>query len=131
MTMNGKVLLDTNIMIALLADDTAVKDNLAQCAEVFTAVTVIGELYYGAQKSGRAGENLERVNALALNMAVLDCDLETARWYGVVKSKLQQIGKPIPENDVWIAAIALQHQLKMITRDRHFREVSNLQVEAW
>jgi len=57
--MNGKYLLDTNIVIALFADDKAVKDNLAKADEVFVPGIAIGELCFGARKSARAKENLE------------------------------------------------------------------------
>jgi tRNA(fMet)-specific endonuclease VapC len=65
MLMSGKFLLDTNIIIALFADETIVKDNLAQAGEVFIPSNVVGELCYGARKSGRVETNLARVNELA------------------------------------------------------------------
>jgi tRNA(fMet)-specific endonuclease VapC len=57
--------------------------------------------------------------------------LETARQYGEVKNRLRLKGRPLPENDVWIAALALQHDLILVTRDAHFQEVENLQPVAW
>lgn len=62
---------------------------------------------------------------------VLGCDAETARRYGEVKNGLRQKGRPIPENDIWIAAIALQYDLTLVARDVHFGEVDGLKVEAW
>ncbi|WP_080807854.1 PIN domain-containing protein [Halomicronema hongdechloris] len=62
--MSGRFLLDTNIVIALLADEAIVKDNLAQVSEVFIPSIVIGELCYGARKSGRVEANLARVDEL-------------------------------------------------------------------
>jgi tRNA(fMet)-specific endonuclease VapC len=60
--MSGRFLLDTNIVIALFADEAIVKDNLTQSTEVFIPSFVIGELYYGARKSGRVEANLARVD---------------------------------------------------------------------
>ncbi len=57
--------------------------------------------------------------------------LDTARFYGTVKKRLQENGRPIPENDIWIAAIALQHGLTVATGDPHFDHVEDLLVEAW
>ncbi|MBI4672829.1 MAG: type II toxin-antitoxin system VapC family toxin [Chloroflexi bacterium] len=129
--MNGKYLLDTNIVIALFANDSAVKDNLAQAAEVFVPSIVIGELCFGARKSARAQANLKRIDEFIANSVVLGCDVETARRYGEIKDALRIKGRPIPENDIWIAAVALQHELTLTTRDAHFDEIENLKVTNW
>jgi len=129
--MTGRYLLDTNIIIALFADEEIVKDNLAQASEVFIPSIVIGELYYGARKSRRVEKNLARVDELVAGSTVLMCDAETARQYGEVKNKLRLKGRPLPENDVWITALTLQHALILVTRDAHFQEVENLQTVAW
>ena len=129
--MSGKYLLDTNIIIALFADDTVVKDQLGQADQVFVPSIVIGELYYGAHRSGHVKENLARIDEFAFNNVVLGCDTETARWYGEVKHALQLKGRPIPENDIWIAAIALQHNLMLISRDAHLGEIESLSMAMW
>jgi tRNA(fMet)-specific endonuclease VapC len=128
---NGKYLLDTNIIIALVADDSAVRNNLANADQVFVPAIAVGELYFGARKSGRAKENLERIDELAAGSVVLGCDLGTARRYGELKNALRAKGHPIPENDIWIAATALQHDLTLVTRDSHFGEIENLKVAGW
>jgi len=124
-------LLDTNIVIALFANDAAVVGRLQEAEEVFVPSIVVGELYYGARKSGRIMENVARIDEFAANSAVLSCDVETARRYGEVKDGLRQKGRPIPENDVWITALALQHDLTLVSRDAHLSEVENLKLEAW
>ena len=129
--MSGKYLLDTNIIIALFAGEAAVKSSLAGAEEVFVSSIAIGELYYGAQKSGRAKENLARIEEFVSLNVVLGCDSDTARWYGKVKNALRIKGYPIPENDVWIAAVALQHDLTLITHDAHFGGIEDLKMTAW
>ncbi len=129
--MSGRYLLDTNIIIALFADETAVKDRLAQVNEVFLPTIAIGELCYGAKKSGRTEANLARIDELVVSSTVLGCDVNTARQYGEVKHKLRLKGRPLPENDIWIAALALQYGLILVTRDAHFQEVDELQTVAW
>ncbi|MEO1430896.1 MAG: type II toxin-antitoxin system VapC family toxin [Cyanobacteria bacterium J06633_8] len=129
--MSGRYLLDTNIIIALFADEEAIKNNLIQANEVFIPSNAIGELYYGARKSGRVQANLARVDEFIAKSTVLECDAETARQYGEVKNKLRLKGRPLPENDIWIAAIALQHNLVLVTRDAHFQQVENLQSVNW
>jgi len=129
--MSGRYLLDTNIIIALFADEPIIKSNLAQANEVFIPSFVIGELCYGARKSGRVQANLARVDELVASSKILSCDAETARQYGEVKNKLRLKGRPLPENDVWIAALTLQYALILVTRDAHFQEVESLQTIAW
>jgi tRNA(fMet)-specific endonuclease VapC len=130
MSASGDLLLDTNIVVALVASEQAVIDRLARATRVFIPSTVIGELYYGAFNSSRVTANGARVDALVLTSSLLSCGADTARWYGQVKSQLRQIGRPIPENDLWIAAAALEHGLILLTRDAHFTGIAGLVVEA-
>ena len=129
--MSGRYLLDTNIIIALFADEAIVKSKLAQASEVFIPSFAIGELCYGARKSGRVQANLAKVDELVATSTVLVCDAKTAQQYGEVKNKLRLKGRPLPENDVWIATLALQHDLVLVTRDAHFQEVESLQTIVW
>ncbi|RCV65600.1 tRNA(fMet)-specific endonuclease VapC [Methanophagales archaeon] len=129
--MSGRFLLDTNIVIALFAGDPSVEEQLEQAEEVFVPRIVLGELYFGASKSGRAQQNLRRIDEFGFNTAVIASDIDTAREYGVIKSALQEKGQPIPENGIWIAAIARQHDLTLVTRDGHFKEVEHQKIEMW
>lgn len=129
--MSGKYLLDTNIVIALFANDSAVMESLSKAEEVFIPSVVIGELFYGAHKSVRAKENLGRIEDFASSNIILGCDTETARVYGEIKDALRIKGHPIPENDIWIAAIAVQHNLTLVSRDGHFNEIERLKVIVW
>jgi tRNA(fMet)-specific endonuclease VapC len=129
--MSGRYLLDTNIVLALFATDRAVVERLSEAGEVFIASIVLGELYYGARKSSRVIENVARVYDFAQATMVLACDGETSRWYSVIKELLLQKSVQIPENDIWIAATALRYGLILVTRDKRFREVTNLKVELW
>lgn len=129
--MSGRYLLDTNAVIALFASDPNVIDRIRDAEEVFVPSIVAGELYYGARRSGRVKENLTRIDEFTASNVVLNCDIDTARWYGEVKDQLRQKGRPIPENDIWIAALALQYNLVLISHDIHFDELENLQKETW
>ena len=91
----------------------------------------MGELYYGERKSGRAAANVQRVDELAAQNAVLNCDLETAQHYAIIREALRAKGRSLPENDLWIAALALQHNLILVSRDAHFDEIEGLNVVAW
>ncbi len=127
----GRFLLDTNIVIGMFSGNRAIQERMQNSRTVFLASPVIGELYYGARKSDRVLENLRRVNTFVDEHIFLSCDLETADWYGIIKERLQTKGTPIPDNDIWIAAIALQHNLILVTRDAHFDEIESLQTERW
>ena len=129
--MNGRYLLDTNIVIALFANDENIVEQIRGAGEVFIPSIVIGELYYGAQRSGRIEANMERVDEFASESVVLPCDVETARRYGEIKDELRKKGRPIPENDIWVAALALQHGMTLISRDEHFGQVRSLRAESW
>ena len=129
--MSGRYLLDTAIVLALFENDPAVVEPLAEADEVFIPSIVLGELYYGARRSGRAAENLARAYEFSQVVPILPCDAEASRWYSVVKEVLLQKGAQIPENDAWIAAIALRFGLVLVTRDAHFRLITNLKVATW
>ena len=129
--MSGSVLLDTNILIGILAKDEAILSRLVETEAVFLPSIALGELYFGAFKSAHPDDNAERIDRLAASTAVLYCDGTTALHYGRIKTGLRARGRPIPENDIWIAAIAQQHGLTVVSRDLHFREIENLPVEEW
>ena len=129
--MNGRHLLDTNIIVALFKDDDDVRTQIAASSEVFVPAIAIGELFYGAQHSTRVEKNMKKVREFAANSTVLSIDLATAEYYGQIKSELKTKGHPLPENDVWIAAIAQQHSLTVVTRDQHFKEIDGLLLEEW
>jgi len=129
--MNGKYLLDTNIVIAIFAGDPVVLERLVQPNEVFLPTIVFGELYYGARKSTHIEANVSRIDELAGSSALLGCDINNSRHYGRIKNDLRTKGRPIPENDIWIAALARQHGLTLVSRDAHFDEVDDLSLEVW
>jgi tRNA(fMet)-specific endonuclease VapC len=131
MARTGRYLLDTNIVIALFANEIGVQQRLAEADEVFIPSIVVGELYYGAYKSARVEENLARLDTFVASNTILPCDTAMARQYGVIKNALRAKGRPIPENDIWIAAIAMQYHLTLVARDGHFQEVDGLVVEQW
>ncbi len=129
--MAGRLLLDTSAILDLFAESEAVQRLLVAAEEVFLPSTAVGELLYGARISARAEANRSKVEAFAAANAVLVCDLETARRYSEIKAQLRGKGRPIPENDLWIAALARQHGLTLAARDGHFREIDGLSLAEW
>ena len=108
--------------------DEKTVEAIHELEEVFIPVIVVGELYYGAFKSKKIKENLKNISELLKIISVLGNDVETARIYGDLKSKLKKKGRPIPENDIWIAAIAKQYKLTIMTADQHFEAIENLKL---
>jgi tRNA(fMet)-specific endonuclease VapC len=97
--MNGRVLLDTNIVIALFRGDPAIDSEIANAMEVFVPSIVLGELYFGAANSQHADENIEKLHDLSSENVVLSVDKRTVLEYGVIKNRLKEKGRPIPDND--------------------------------
>lgn len=128
--MAGKFLLDTNVIIALFSGEKRVAERISE-TEVLIPGTALGELYYGARKSVHAAENLAKIQQFAAATQVLSCDAVTAWIYGEIRNQLRLKGRPIPENDIWIAATAIQHDVTLATRDEHFDHVSDLKRENW
>ncbi len=92
---------------------------------------VLGELHFGAQRAQRRQEQPAYICDLLKYTVVVFSDQRTTEHYGQVKAELAQIGKPIPDNDLWIAATARQHNLPLATRDAHFAHVPGLQTLSW
>ncbi len=129
--MNGRFLLDTNIIIGLFAEDSTIYSRLSYAIEVFIPCISIGELYFGAYRSTKIQENLTRINEFVRNNTILSCNTDTAKKYGDIKNRLKEKGQPVPENDIWVAAIAQQYDLALATRDNHFLIMEDLRVEIW
>ena len=125
-----KVLLDTNAYAALLRGDEKVLSEIGRAETVYMSAIVLGELFAGFRGGNRFAENrmlLERF----LNrphVVLLLAGMETADVFGGVKQKLKEQGAPIPINDVWIAAHALETGAVLLTYDRHFEQVAGLRL---
>jgi tRNA(fMet)-specific endonuclease VapC len=98
---------------------------------VLLPVIVVGELLFGAEIGARRESSLQSVREMVSKVEVLGCTTETAFHYGRIKAALRRAGRPIPENDLWIAAIAMQHGITLVSRDVHFTEIDGLALECW
>ena len=129
--MVGKILLDSNFIVDLFKGDRAAEGLLAAAEEVFVPAIAMGELFHGAEISNRREVRMAEAEEFAARRKLLPCDLETARHYGGIKGSLRLRGRLIPDNDIWIAALAQQHDLAVATKDAHFREVDALPLLSW
>ncbi|MFH0975656.1 MAG: type II toxin-antitoxin system VapC family toxin [Spirochaetota bacterium] len=127
--MNGKYLLDTNIVIDLFNGKKQITNLLETIPQIFISNITIGELYYGSFKSRQKDENIKKIEEFVINSSIPDSNIDTSKIYGLTKSELSKKGKPIPENDIWIASIAIQYSLTLLSKDLHFKHIENLSSE--
>jgi len=128
---NGSsVALDTSVAIDVLAG-RAESLTAQAISEFLLPVPVIGELRYGALNSRKADENLAEVERLVARCRVMDITLATAAVYARLRLQLKPKGKPIPENDLWIAASCVEHDVKLAAVDGHFDAIDGLQRFVW
>jgi len=128
MLMNGKYLVDTNVIIQLLRSDERCIEFFNQADSIYIPVIVAGELFYGAQNSTRKQENFEIFSDFLSQYEIVEIDFSIARIYGEIKAQLKRDGVTIPENDLWIAATAMANQCMLITFDGHFDSIDGLRV---
>jgi len=126
--MEMRVALDTNRLTDLFRGDAALAEWLETCDEVWILLIVVAEIkaafYAGAQQE-RNQIQLRKLLSKA-TFRILLPGRETAEQYARVFVQLKCAGTPNPDNDLWIAALALEHDLMLITRDRHFRHIPQL-----
>lgn len=129
--MNERYLFDTNAVVALLALTPSLVSKIQYASVTHIPSVALGELYFGALNSAQVARKLARSEVIASNFPVPDCDTETARVYGALKARLRVRGRPIPDNDLWIAALTVQHDLILLTRNAHFEAIETARIEQW
>lgn len=125
------MILDTNAVSALLRGDTALAALLEPAERHHLPVIVIGEYRYGLLRS-RHRKTLQAIlETLIRESLVLRVDETTTAYYAAVRNELRAAGRPIPENDVWIAALARQHDQPIVSRDEHFDGIADTERLGW
>jgi tRNA(fMet)-specific endonuclease VapC len=127
----GSVLLDTSVIIDHFRGDPRINEALESAAAIYVATIALGELYYGAFRSAHCEKHLEQIRRFLPAATVLGVDAQTSEQYGRLRAELAQAGMLIPENDIWIAAVAVQHGLPLAARDQHFGRIPGLEVVPW
>jgi len=125
-----KILLDTNTYVRFLRGDEKVMVYLAQADSVYMSVFVLGELYAGFRAGGKERENRQILERFLLKstVTILEATIETADVFGLIMASLRKSGKPIPINDVWIAAHGLETGSILVTYDDHFAVIPGLRL---
>lgn len=125
------MILDTNALSAFADGEAAVGGALRVERRVALPVIVLGEYRYGIARSRHRRAYAEWLGAHLSYFEVLVIDEETVQYYADLRVALRRAGKPIPANDAWIASLALQHRLPVLSRDEHFDVVPGLRRVAW
>lgn len=130
--MEVRVAVDASRLIDLLRGNARLAERLGTCDEVWVPLMVLGELKAGFHSGSQRHRNealLQHFLAKA-TVSVLLPSRETAEHYARVPVQLRRAGTPVPDNDLWIAALVLEHDLTLITRDRHFERIPQLLRES-
>ncbi len=125
------MILDTNALSAFADGDAGVGDALRVQARAAVPVIVLGEFRYGIAQSKRRSSYEAWLDSSLNLFEILPVTEETAVAYATLRVTLKRSGRPIPANDAWIAALALQHRLPVLSRDGHFDVVPGLTRRSW
>lgn len=125
------MILDTNALSAAADNDAAVVSVLARAEQIAIPVIALGEYRYGIAQSRHRAAYGEWLDGLLQDCMVLDATESTSQYYAEIVIELKQKGKPIPTNDIWIAALCRQHALPVLSRDRHFDLISGMKRMGW
>jgi tRNA(fMet)-specific endonuclease VapC len=125
------MILDTNALSAAADDDPAVISFLARAAQIAIPVIVLGEYRYGIAQSRNRTNYENWLIGLLNDCLALDINEPTTHYYAEIVLELKQKGKPIPTNDLWIAALCRQHSLPLLSRDHHFDFVTGTKRIGW
>jgi len=127
----NRILMDTSTYAAFLRGDAEIKGSLQRADEIFLNPVVLGELIAGFMMGRQEKKNRAILQEFLSSprVKVIEIDEETSERYATIVSYLSAKGTPIPTNDLWIAASAMQHGLKILTADKHYLEVPQVITE--
>ena len=128
---SGRVAVDSNAVIAYREGNAEACRLIEEAEVLFMPVVVFGELLYGAMNSGRKEENERDVRDFVEQCVLVYTDESVAARYAALRCELKRLGRPTPENDIWIAAACMEVGAALMSRDDHFNGIENLRVVAW
>jgi tRNA(fMet)-specific endonuclease VapC len=125
-----KVLLDTNAYSKLLTGDEQIFDILGKAEVVFLPVVVIGELLAGFKGGTRESKNRKFLESFLKKptVEIINITTETAEIYSELYNQLKKAGTPVPMNDIWIAASAIESGSVIVSFDRHFSKIAGVRL---
>lgn len=125
------MILDTNALSAAAEREPSALEVVARAERLAIPVIVLGEFRLGIAQSRHRVSYENWLREWTAAVSVLDIDDDTTHSYAAIGLELKKKGKPIPANDLWIAALCRQYSLPLLSRDRHFDFVSGLRRIDW
>jgi tRNA(fMet)-specific endonuclease VapC len=125
------MLLDTNALSALAARDEELITTLESAPRLCVTIVSVGEYVYGLTQSRHQNELAKWLEAFLSRAELLHIGRKTLPHYAEVRRQLKNDGTPIPANDCWIAALAKEHRLPIVSRDKHFDAVKGVRRISW
>ena len=128
-----RICLDTNAYSAFKRGDADLRDLVEAADEIAIPSIVLGELFAGFRMGSRARRNVVELEDFLRRpgVSVAAVTKAAAERYGTLVSKLKQQGTPLPTNDIWIAAIALERGAQLVTMDSHFADIPGVYATGW
>lgn len=121
-------LLDTNVVIELFKGNKAIADKINNLKQFYISSIVLGELYIGVNRVTNKAKHLKKLQSFLELCTIVSIDNITAKLYGETVAALYAKGNPIPTNDIWIAATAIQHNFILVTNDQHFNYIKAVKI---
>ena len=123
-----KILLDTNAYVGFKRNVVEIVDFIVSAESIMFSPIVLGELMFGFRNGTRFKKNMEDLNRFLDHEAVelVPVGKITSDRYSRIAAQLKQQGRPIPSNDIWIAAQTMEHGAELITSDQHFERINGL-----
>jgi tRNA(fMet)-specific endonuclease VapC len=125
------LIVDTNALSAIADGDSEIEEFIERASLVAIPVIVLGEYRFGIMQSKRRTQHERWLRESLPSYRILDLTEETSQHYAALRVELKRTGKPIPSNDLWIAALCRQHDLSILSRDRHFDLVPGIERIDW
>jgi predicted nucleic acid-binding protein len=127
----SRVILDTSAYSAFMRGHPEVKIALQEAEQIYFNPVILGELLAGFRRGKRTRKNMGELRTFLSSprVSLVDVNEETAERYAVILNSLWAAGTPIPTNDIWIAASAMQHGLRVLTTDDHYQKVTQIIVD--
>ena len=127
----SRVILDTSAYSAFMRGHPEVKIALQEAEQIYLNPVILGELLAGFRRGKRTRKNMGELRTFLSSprVSLVDVNQETAERYAVILNSLWVAGTPIPTNDIWIAASAMQHGLRVLTTDDHYQKVTQIIVD--
>ncbi len=127
----NKFLLDTSVIVEIFKGDMGIADKVNSLGEFAVCTIVLGELRTGINRVANKQKHLKMLDGFLELCEVMVVDSDTAGHYGSIMAALHRKGRPIPTNDVWIAACAARYGCTVVTTDKHFQEIDGIKVQKW